>query len=417
MCGKEHEQGYEGRKRKYSLIDKKTNFATVPEFRGIIVYESVKPFILLKNGGIPLKKSATKTFGILTSGGDCPGLNAAIRGVAKATMGIYDMNIIGINNGYKGLIEGDARVLKSEDVSGILTRGGTILGTSREKPFKVTDKSDNDVGKSKVDAIKETYKKYGLDCVVVLGGNGSQKTANLLMQEGLNVVGLPKTIDNDIFGTDVTFGFYSAVDIATDAIDRLHSTAHSHNRVMVIEVMGHYAGWLALYAGVAGGGDVIIIPEIPYHIDSITKHIVNRAKGGKAFSIVVVAEGAMSYEESQLSKKELKKKLKENSIPSKGYSIAKELENSTGMDVRVSVLGYQQRGGTPSPYDRVIATQFGTAAAELLYKGDYGKMVAKVDNKIVTVPLDEVAGKTKLVPKDLRLIKDARMVGTCFGDE
>lgn len=367
-------------------------------------------------GGVFLKKPVTKTFGILTSGGDCPGLNAAIRGVAKATMGKYDMKIIGINNGYKGLIEGDAKELRPEDVSGILTRGGTILGTSREKPFKVTDEAGGEVGKSKVDAIKDTYKKFGLDCVVVLGGNGSQKTANLLMNEGLNVIGLPKTIDNDIFGTDVTFGFYSAVDIATDAIDRLHSTAHSHNRVMVIEVMGHYAGWLALYAGVAGGGDVIVIPEIPYDIDSIKKHINTRTKSGKAFSIVVVAEGAVSVEESKLSKKELKKKLKEGSSPSKGYSIAREIEQCTGADVRVSVLGYQQRGGTPSPYDRVIATQFGTAAAELLYKGDYGKMVAKVDGSIVTVPLAEVAGKTKLVPEDLRLIKDARLVGTCFGD-
>lgn len=364
-----------------------------------------------------MTKPATNTFGILTSGGDCPGLNAAIRGVAKATMGIYNMNVIGICNGYKGLIEGDVKVLNPEDVSGILTRGGTILGTSREKPFKVTEDAEGEVGKTKVEAIKDTYQKQGLDCIVVLGGNGSQKTANLLKQEGLNVVGLPKTIDNDIFGTDVTFGFHSAVDIAADAIDRLHSTAHSHNRVMVIEVMGHYAGWLALYAGVAGGGDVIVIPEIPYDIDSIKKHINKRAKGGKAFSIVVVAEGALSCEESRLSKKELKKKMKESSSPSKGYSIAKEIEACTGMDVRVSVLGYQQRGGTPSPYDRVIATQFGTAAAELLYKGEYGNMVAKVNNKIIAVPLEETAGKIKLVSRDNRLIRDARMVGTCFGDD
>ncbi|MCX7710449.1 MAG: 6-phosphofructokinase [Clostridia bacterium] len=363
-----------------------------------------------------MKKPATKSFGILTSGGDCPGLNAAIRGVAKATMGIYDMNVMGICNGYKGLIEGEVKQLSPEDVSGILTRGGTILGTSREKPFKVTGDADGEVGKNKVEAIKETYQRFGLDCIVVLGGNGSHKTANLLKDEGLNVVGLPKTIDNDIFGTDVTFGFYSAVDIATDAIDRLHSTAHSHNRVMVVEVMGHYAGWLALYAGVAGGADVIILPEIPYDIESIKKHITKRAKGGKAFSIIVVAEGAVSYEESKLSKKELKKKMKESSSPSKGYAIAKEIEACTDMDVRVSVLGYQQRGGTPSPYDRVIATQFGTAAAELLYKGEFGKMVAKVNNKIITVPLEDVAGKIKLVPKDHRLIKDARMVGTCFGD-
>lgn len=364
-----------------------------------------------------MKKSATKTFGILTSGGDCPGLNAAIRGVAKPAFGIYDMNIMGIGNGYKGLIEGNVRALNSGDVSGILTKGGTILGTSREKPFKVSKEDDSSVNTKKLDAIRETYEKYALDCIVVLGGNGSQKTANLLSKEGFNVIGLPKTIDNDLFGTDITFGFHSAVDIATDAIDRLHSTAHSHNRVMVLEVMGHSAGWLALYAGVAGGGDVILIPEIPYHIESISKHLINRAKNGKPFSIVVVAEGAISYAEAKMSKKDLKQKLKSDNSPTKGYSIAKEIQAYTDMDVRVSVLGYQQRGGAPSPYDRVIATQFGTAAAELLYKGDYGKMVAKENNKIVAKPLDEIAGKLKLVPKDHLLIRDARFVGTCFGDE
>jgi ATP-dependent phosphofructokinase / diphosphate-dependent phosphofructokinase len=364
-----------------------------------------------------MKKPATKTFGILTSGGDCPGLNAAIRGVAKAAYGIYGMQIMGVCNGYKGLIEGDVKVLNPNDVSGILTRGGTILGTSREKPFKDLKEIDFTVGINKVDAIKQTYSRFGLDCIVVLGGNGSQKTANLLKQEGLNVIGLPKTIDNDIFGTDITFGFHSAVDIATEAIDRLHSTAHSHNRVMVIEVMGHDAGWLALYSGVAGGGDIIILPEIPYDLNSIKNHLLNRAKGGKAFSIVVVAEGAISVDEAKLTKKELKQKRKNDINPSKGYSLAKEIEASTGMDVRVSVLGYQQRGGAPSPYDRIIATQFGTAAAELLFKGEYGSMVAKENGKIVAKPLEEIAGKLKLVPKDHRLIEDARMVGTCFGDD
>ena len=362
-----------------------------------------------------MKKSATKIFGILTSGGDCPGLNAAIRGVAKAAYGIFDMKVIGINNGYRGLIDGDVRNLAAEDFSGILTRGGTILGTSREKPFKDLKQGDYSV-ETKVDAIKDTYKKYNLDCVVVLGGNGSLNTASQLKAEGLNIIGLPKTIDNDLYGTDVTFGFHTAVDIATEAIDRLHSTAHSHNRVMIVEVMGHNAGWLALYAGVAGGGDVIILPEIPYTIESIKNHLINRAKGGKSFSIVVVAEGAISFEEAKLTKKELKQKRKLDNSPTKGYALAKEIEESTGMDVRVSVLGYQQRGGTPSPYDRVISTQFGTAAAELMYKGEYGKMVAKVNNNIVSVPLEEVAGKIKLVPKNHILIRDARYIGTCFGD-
>jgi len=364
-----------------------------------------------------MKNSATRKFGILTSGGDCPGLNAAIRGVAKAAYGKYGMEIVGISNGYKGLIEGDARVLKPEDFSGILTRGGTILGTSREKPFKKEKNNDYSVDTEKIQAIKETYKKFDLDCIVMLGGNGSHKTANLLKNEGFNVIGLPKTIDNDIYGTDITFGFHTAVDIATEAIDRLHSTAHSHNRVMVLEVMGHNAGWLALYSGLAGGGDVIIIPEIPYHLESIKKHLEGRVKSGKEFSIVVLAEGAVSYEESLMTKKELKQKRKKSFTPTRGYEVAQEIAESTGMDVRVSVLGYLQRGGTPSPYDRVIATQFGTAAADLLYKGDYGKMVAKQKDDIIALPLEEVAGKIKPVPVDHPLIRNGRMIGTCFGDD
>lgn len=363
-----------------------------------------------------MKSSATNTFGILTSGGDCPGLNAAIRGVAKAACGIYGMKIIGINNGFKGLIEDDTRILKPEDFSGILTRGGTILGTSREKPFKKLKDNDCEVNE-KLDSIKETYRKNNLDCIVMLGGNGSHKTASLMKEQGLNIIGLPKTIDNDIYGTDITFGFHTAIDIATEAIDRLHSTAHSHNRVMVIEVMGHNAGWLALYAGLAGGGDVILIPEIPYYIESIKNHLNSRVRSGKEFSIVVVAEGALSYEEYKMDKKLLKQKRKESMYPSKGYEIAKEIEEETGMDVRISVLGYLQRGGTPSPYDRILATQFGTAAAELLYKGEYGKMVAKEKDDIIARPVEEIAGRLKLVPQDHILVLNARMVGTCFGDD
>ena len=363
-----------------------------------------------------MKASAVKNFGILTSGGDCPGLNAAIRGVAKAAYGIYGMKIVGISNGYKGLIENDTRLMGPEDFSGILTRGGTILGTSREKPFGKLKDSDFSVDE-KLDAIRDTYKKNNLDCIVMLGGNGSHKTACLLKEQGLNIIGLPKTIDNDLYGTDITFGFHSAVDIATEAIDRLHSTAHSHNRIMVLEVMGHNAGWLALYSGLAGGGDVIILPEIPYNIECIKSHLQNRAKNGKEFSIVVVAEGAISEEESRMDKKQLKQKRKESIFPTKGYEIAREIEESTGMDVRVSVLGYLQRGGAPSPYDRVIATQFGTAAAELLHRGEFGRMVAKEGDDIVAKPLEEVAGKLKLVPRNHMLIRNAKMIGTCFGDE
>ena len=251
---------------------------------------------------------------------------------------------------------------------------------------------------------------------MVLGGNGSHKTSCRLKTEGLNVIGLPKTIDNDISGTEVAVGFHSAVEIATDAIDRLHSTAHSHNRVMILEVMGHKAGWLALYSGIAGGGDVIIIPEIPYKITSITNHLVNRVKNGKDFSIVVVAEGSLSEEETHLKKKDLKKKRLQENASTVSYAVAKQISNEIPMDVRVSVLGYQQRGGAPSPYDRIIATRFGASAAELLYKGDYGKMVALEEGRITAKPLEDIAGSPKTVPVDHSLIRDARLVGTCFGD-
>ncbi|HUX49841.1 MAG TPA: ATP-dependent 6-phosphofructokinase [Spirochaetia bacterium] len=376
------------------------------------------------------KKSAARrrlTFAILTSGGDCPGLNAAIRGVAKAAYGLRDSGsdgtpadkvvLYGIANGYRGLIEGDSRLMQSFDFDGILTLGGTIFGTSREKPFdEESALSDTEAARRKPDAIRETYEALSLDCLVVLGGNGTMKTANRLARNGLNVIGLPKTIDNDIFGTDMSFGFHSAVDIATDAIDRLHSTAHSHNRVMVIETMGHSAGWLALNAGIAGGGDVILIPEIPYEIDSVVNHLKSRAAAGKRFSIVVVAEGALSRQESKLSAEELERLWLKKGIPSAGYRVARAVEAKCGMETRVTVLGYQQRGGTPSAYDRVLATRFGTAAAQLLFRREYGCMVAVEGTEIITRPLEEVAGKLKLVPQDHTLVQTARRVGTCFGD-
>jgi 6-phosphofructokinase 1 len=363
-------------------------------------------------------KSATKTFGILTSGGDCPGLNAAIRGVCRAAHDRYNMTVIGIANGYRGLIDGDARLLKPEDFSGILTRGGTILGTSREKPFKEWDKeTDAEIGGNKVEVIKDNYRRLNLDCLVVLGGNGTNTTGYLLSKEGLNVVGLPKTIDNDIVGTDMTFGFHSAVSIATEAIDRLHSTAHSHNRIMVIELMGHKAGWLALYAGVAGGGDVVLLPEIPYDIDAIGRHLLKRARDGKSFSIVVVAEGALSKEEAAMDKKERKKYREKTATPSIGYRVAREIMEETNMETRVTVLGYLQRGGIPSAWDRVLATTFGTAAADLLARGEYGKMVALKGDSVAAVDLSEPAGRVKSVPVDHYMIDTARSVGTCLGNE
>jgi 6-phosphofructokinase 1 len=326
------------------------------------------------------------------------------------------MTILGIANGYRGLIDEDVRVLRPEDFSGILTRGGTILGTSREKPFNSrSGKEDNDLGEDKVAAIKENYRKLNLDCLVVLGGNGTNTTGYLLSREGLNVVGLPKTIDNDIVGTDRTFGFHSALAIGTEAIDRLHSTAQSHNRVMVIELMGRKAGWLALYAGVAGGGDVILIPEIPYNIKTIARHLEERARTGKTFSIVVVAEGALSMEEARMEKKERKKYREQIGLPSAGYRVAREIEAETGMETRATVLGYVQRGGIPSASDRVLATSLGTAAADLLAREEYGRMVALNGSEIGSVDLSVPADKIKTVPRDHQMIDTAIAVGTCMG--
>ncbi|MDR2485828.1 MAG: 6-phosphofructokinase [Treponema sp.] len=363
-----------------------------------------------------IRHIATKTFGILTGGGDCPGLNAAIRGVCRAAYDRYNMTILGIANGYRGLIDGDVRFLQPRDFWGILTRGGTILGASREKPFKSQGSIyEDNFSRDKVGMIKENYRKFNLDCLVVLGGNGTNTTGYLLSQEGLHVVGLPKTIDNDIAGTDLTFGFHSALAIGTEAIDRLHSTAHSHNRVMVIELMGHKAGWLALYAGVAGGGDVILIPEIPYDINAIGRHLLKRVQSGKNFSIVVAAEGAMSMEEAGMEKKERKRYREQTAVPSIGYRIAREIEEETGMTTRATVLGYVQRGGIPCASDRVLATSLGTAAADLLAKGEYGRMVALAGNEICSVDLSVPAGKVKSVPTDHYMLDTAVSVGTCLG--
>jgi len=366
-----------------------------------------------------MSKSVTGVIGILTAGGDCPGLNAAIRGIGKAALGEYGMQVVGISAGFDGLINNHTRILTDQDFSGILTQGGTILGASREKPF--VKKGPVDVSGDKPAKAVATYKKLGLDCLVCLGGNGTQTTAWRLSQLGLNVMGLPKTIDNDLAETDVSFGFYSAVDITTEAIDRLHTTAHAHNRVMVVEVMGHKAGWLGLNAGVAGGGDVILIPEIPYESDVIVQHLVDRARKGKRFSIVVVAEGALSKKESKDKEEEKEKGKKKDKVaearPSAGYRVACEIETATGMETRVTVLGYLQRGGIPSPFDRLMATRFGTEAVRLLAKGKYNRMVVFKNGEVTNVDIEKVAGKTRLVPPDHELIQCAKMVGTCFGDE
>lgn len=351
---------------------------------------------------------------MLTSGGDCPGLNAAIRGVARAAYELFDAEIVGFADGYKGLIYGEYKRMKPEDFSGILTQGGTILGTSRQ-PFKNMKVIEEDKV-YKPDAMKKNYRKLGLDCLVTLGGNGTHKTSNMLREEGLNVVGLPKTIDNDIYGTDVTFGFHTAVDIATEVIDRIHSTAHSHGRVMVVELMGHKAGWLTLYAGVAGGADVILIPEIPYAVDNVVASIEKRCDEGKNFAILAVAEGAMSEKEAGMKKKDFKAFREEMPYPSISYRIAAQIQEATGMETRVTVPGHIQRGGVPSPYDRVLSTKFGTYAARMIAEEQYGCMVALEDGELTSRPLSEVAGKLKLVSPDDKLIQAGRMIGICFGD-
>jgi len=357
-----------------------------------------------------------KRIGILTSGGDCQGLNAAIRSVAKALYVRFgeEVELYGINDGYRGLIEGNYNHMKPIDFSGILTLGGTILGTSRQ-PFKlmrVVDENSID----KVKNMKDNYKKMKLDCLVILGGNGTHKTANLLSQEGLNVVTLPKTIDNDVWGTDMTFGFNSAVEIATNVLDCIHTTATSHGRVFIVEIMGHKAGWMTLHAGVSGGADVILLPEIPYNVDEIINTLGQRNKEGKRFSILAVAEGAISSDEAKLSKKEFKTSRSLMQFPSISYRLAKEIGERTGQEIRVTVPGHFQRGGSPCPYDRLLATRFGTLAARLIAEKNYGNMVALQNGTIVPVPLSEVAGKLKLVPPDCDVVQTARDIGISFGN-
>ena len=351
-------------------------------------------------------ESIMKRIGILTSGGDCPGLNATIRGVAKACFqqfGTDKVEIVGISNGYYGLIHNLCRDMNPSDFSGILTQGGTILGTKRQ-PFKMMTVIGED-NVDKVKNMKETYKKQKLDCLLTLGGNGTHKTSYLLAQEGLNVIGLPKTIDNDIYGTDVTFGYQTAVDIATDAIDRLHTTAASHSRILVCEVMGNKAGWLTLSAGIAGGADIILIPEIPYDIEKVCEALLKRAANGKSFSIMAVAEGAFDVEEAKLKKKQRAQKRAEAGILTATSRIAAQVQASTGIDTRVCVPGHMLRGGSPNAYDRLLATKLGVHAAKLIAQERYGNKLA------------DIAGLTKFVDPKGELVMTAKHIGVSFGDE
>ena len=333
--------------------------------------------------------------GILTSGGDAPGINATIRGVGKTAINNYGMEVIGIQNGFSGLLYKDIVPLTDASLSGILNLGGTILGTAREKVFRKMINSPDEKDREK---IKDAYNELGLDCLVCIGGNGTQRTTWMLSELGLNVVGIPKTIDNDVYGTDITFGFDTAVNIATDAIDRLHSTASSHRRVMVIELMGHHAGWITLCAGMAGGADIILLPELGYNMKVIIDKINKRMEIGKAYSIVAVAEGV------ELPTKER---------PATYF--AREIQEQTGYETRETVLGYIQRGGSPSPSDRILGTLLGGRATELIHEGKFGRMVAKLGNEISDVPLSEVEGKLRVVSPDTDLVMQGKRMGISFG--
>ena len=354
--------------------------------------------------------------GLLTSGGDCQALNATMRGVAKGLYELFDeVEIYGFLNGYKGLMRAQYIKMMPDDFSGIMTKGGTILGSSRQ-PFKLMGEPTED-GLDKVKSMKDTYKKLKLDCLCVLGGNGSQKTANLLSEEGLNVIGLPKTIDNDLWGTDMTFGFQSAVDVATQTIDCIHTTAASHNRIFIVEIMGHKVGWITLHAGIAGGADVILIPEIPYDIKKVYEAIDKRTKNNKGFTIVAVAEGAISKEVAELPKKKRKEVIANSPYPSVAYEMADKLKEFTTQDIRIAIPGHTQRGGSPDPYDRVISSLFGAEAVELIKNKDFGKLVVMRNNEVTAIPMEESAGKLKYVSPDDSVVKYAKRLGISFGDE
>jgi len=361
-----------------------------------------------------MKATSIKTVGILTSGGDAPGLNAAIRALCMTGKNNYGMKFIGIRNGYRGLIDGDCFKMDDMDFQNMISLGGTCLGTSRVKPFK-NPVPDPKTGLLPIEGIKQTFKKYKLDALVCLGGNGTNTTASLLSDEGFNVIGLPKTIDNDIVGSDETFGFHTAIDVATNGINAIRTTAKSHSRAMVVEIMGHKVGWLGLYSGVAANADVILLPEIPYDIKKIGKYLKAKQAKGQNHFIIACSEGALDIEEGKLTKKEFKK-ARESMTQSVGFRVAKEIEAETGIETRTSVLGYVQRGGDPSPYDMLLATQIGAAAADFLANKDFGKLVAVQGGAIVGVPLSEVAGKVKAIPEDDLMLQTGRDLGICFGD-
>jgi ATP-dependent phosphofructokinase / diphosphate-dependent phosphofructokinase len=355
---------------------------------------------------------------ILSGGGDCPGINAVIRAVAKKAILGYGLEVIGIEDGYDGIIHNRHRKLRFDDVSGIITQGGTILGTSNKaNPYRFAVNSGDklqfeDVSRTAIEHLH----KMEIDCLVCIGGDGTLSIANQLFRDGVPIVGVPKTIDNDLLGTDITFGFDSAVSVATEGIDRLHSTAQSHHRVMIVEVMGRNAGWIALHSGVAGGGDIILIPEIPYDLGIVTEKVKERNRTGRRFSIIVISEGAKSKGGDVVIQRVVKESTDPIRYGGVGFMLGYKIEEATGIETRTVVLGHLQRGGVPTPYDRVLATRLGTRAVDMIENQVFGCMVGIKHGSLVEVPLEEVARGQRTVPPDDELIQTSRSVGTCMGD-
>jgi ATP-dependent phosphofructokinase / diphosphate-dependent phosphofructokinase len=359
-----------------------------------------------------------KKIGVLTGGGDCPGLNAVLRAVVKTAISKYGYEVIGYRDGYRGLVLNEFIKLNYEDVSGILDKGGTILGTSnKDNPFHFKVKGDEKTEyKDMSDRVVENMKMFGIDCLVAIGGDGTLSSAREFARKGVNVVGIPKTIDNDLFGTDMTFGFMTAVDTATDAVDKLHSTAESHHRVMILEVMGRYAGWIALESGIAGGADVILLPEIPYDINKVAQKIMQRKNLGKSFSIIIVAEGAKTKDGMMVTSKIIEDSPDPIRLGGVGNHIAGHIEEITGIETRVTVLGHLQRGGRPVSFDRILSTRFGVKAVELIFKEKFGNMVCLDGNKISYISLEDAVNRLKTVDPDGELVKVAKDVGVSFGE-
>jgi 6-phosphofructokinase 1 len=359
-----------------------------------------------------------KRIGVLTGGGDCPGLNAVIRSVVKTAIHDYGIEVTGVKDGFLGLIEDRMIALGNDDVSNILTLGGTILGTSnRANPFSFAVKEgDTWIPHDVSSRVVENYGKRGLDGLICIGGEGTLSVARDFLKRGLRIVGVPKTIDNDLSETDVTFGFDTAVANATDAIDKIHTTAQSHHRVMVVETMGRYAGWIALYAGLAGGGDIILIPEIPYEMKNVVRAIRERVVRRKRSSIVIVAEGARPAGGNMVVKKIVEGSFEPIRLGGIGAKVSEEIEGLTGIESRVIVLGHIQRGGSPTAFDRILATRFGNKAVHLMVKGENGLMVSLKGDKLTSVPLADAVGSLKLVPLDSPLLASARSLGVFFGD-